>query len=806
MSEGKEPGRGQEQRYPRQTFRVYYDSEEDQATSGSPEDQDNEVTPKERRQSFQDSAIPTRDVSELSTANESGDDDIDEMSFEIQEFRGSEGEDVELFIDLVTYSFIKIEKTFTDADAAKKAKTALLISNTGGDARIFVRDLPKETRNNWDQLVKELTQRFPVEENVNVQSEVMDALFNLKQNGRKDREYFEEVRRLARLLPKQIETDVGRKMLQGLDNRTVAQVVGALMSNKKYTVEEVIKSIEGATGYHGPTVAETEESRQKGEIPALDPHQRAMVEAITGQTEMMKLLMAQLNQTRQSPQPSTSTYPTSGRPQGGQGGSGYGQEPDSASWRPQPAQSQPYSPMPPMPARITAAAHVEDQWQPDVKLGTGREVIDDWEEADENSFQYAHTNQAEAWTRFDAEEVYAAGNKRTVDEAGLDSDTALDIRNQASPQKKHKNTGKTPRAKAPPRKPRGMAEQSSWDAASFLRDTIVSLSMMQLVDIEPKARAALAESLRLEPAPNSKTALRKRNIAVRESVASAEAYTRSPSERPQSRQPLNDLRQQPLERMQSEKTVRHAQSVSAMSAVAKGNKVAFDDEVEEVPVQKELSLRKLKDNFYTQGVCQPNKNDPKEFDLKMILVDGGSSLNLIPERMLKRLALTLVVDDSIIIKTADGRFNPLPGYTMIKLIIAGVPGIVQASIVPGNTSYNLLLGRPWLRKNKAIGFYEFDEYWIRDQMGIDHELPAVRSPQVIETPVVKLSAKTQQHKSALPFDCQTIEDLEVSQNVDTDKLLELIIRQADDADDEEESDDESDSDTELQYSGKASRS
>ncbi|KAL8806215.1 MAG: hypothetical protein Q9182_001490 [Xanthomendoza sp. 2 TL-2023] len=44
--------------------------------------------------------------------NDSCDDDSDGRSFKIQEFRGTEGEDVELFNDLVTYNFIRIEKNY----------------------------------------------------------------------------------------------------------------------------------------------------------------------------------------------------------------------------------------------------------------------------------------------------------------------------------------------------------------------------------------------------------------------------------------------------------------------------------------------------------------------------------------------------------------------------------------------------------------------------------------------------------------------------------------------------------------------
>ncbi|KAL8673904.1 MAG: hypothetical protein Q9168_001689 [Polycauliona sp. 1 TL-2023] len=78
-----------------------------------------------------------------SALEEQSEDDDDETSFKIQEFRGTEGEEVELFINIVRYSFMKTERYFLSKVEAKEARTALLISNISGDAKIYIRDLPK---------------------------------------------------------------------------------------------------------------------------------------------------------------------------------------------------------------------------------------------------------------------------------------------------------------------------------------------------------------------------------------------------------------------------------------------------------------------------------------------------------------------------------------------------------------------------------------------------------------------------------------------------------------------------------------
>lgn len=64
---------------------------------------------------------------------------------------------------------------------------------------------------------------------------------------------------------------------------------------------------------------------------------------------------------------------------------------------------------------------------------------------------------------------------------------------------------KAPRSSAGLRKPRGMVEHEAWNAASFLRDTRMPISLIQLAHLAPKGREAVAEALRLEPHPDSKT-------------------------------------------------------------------------------------------------------------------------------------------------------------------------------------------------------------------------------------------------------------------------------------------------------------
>ena len=68
----------------------------------------------------------------------------------------------------------------------------------------------------------------------------------------------------------------------------------------------------------------------------------------------------------------------------------------------------------------------------------------------------------------------------------------------------------------------------------------------------------------------------------------------------------------------------------------------------------------------------------------------------------------------MIIKVTNGAYQKLLGYTRFIMEVAGVRKVMEAFIVPGETSYSLILGRSWLRSVKAIRLYENNEYWIQD--------------------------------------------------------------------------------------------
>lgn len=97
------------------------------------------------------------------------------------------------------------------------------------------------------------------------------------------------------------------------------------------------------------------------------------------------------------------------------------------------------------------------------------------------------------------------------------------------------------------------------------------------------------------------------------------------------------------------------------------------------------------------AVMQPRKKDPKDYLLKRVLVDAGATLNLIPKRLAAKTNTFKFPDTSLFIYLANGDQTRLLGYTECICTVAEVSTIVEAYPGPGDTSYSMILGRPWLR-------------------------------------------------------------------------------------------------------------
>ena len=188
----------------------------------------------------------------------------------------------------------------------------------------------------------------------------------------------------------------------------------------------------------------------------------------------------------------------------------------------------------------------------------------------------------------------------------------------------------------------------------------------------------------------------------------------------------------------------------------------------------------------------------------MILIDPGSTLNLISRRLVKKMECNVYPDSSIVMKVANGTHHRLQGYVRMSITVAGVKKIIDAYIVPNDTTYNVLLGRSWLRSTKAIGFYANDEYFIQDSIGTYHPLVDISTTQT-KGPEVMLAedVSAEEIERFQLMDEDILVDLEYSES----EKIEAILKQVEEEARQQELDDDEDleEDLEEEESGNGNR-
>ena len=211
------------------------------------------------------------------------------------------------------------------------------------------------------------------------------------------------------------------------------------------------------------------------------------------------------------------------------------------------------------------------------------------------------------------------------------------------------------------RKPRMMENEPEWDYVKAIRDLRVDISIGQLMTVSPITRAAFAYGVIIPAAPKKKG---KKGVRLTARVQDSQAATRV--------------------------------SISAPEALP--------EPTEEIH------------NFHTSG--QVNGRT-----LQDVLIDGGSVVNLIPDRVARELRVIYRQNSDLQIRMATGDIWPIHYYALFEVTIAGVTAQVRAYIIAKSTTYTLLLGRRWLKQVKAKGDYKMNTYEIEGNDGIRRMIP-----------------------------------------------------------------------------------
>ncbi|CAA0830179.1 Unknown protein, partial [Striga hermonthica] len=87
--------------------------------------------------------------------------------------------------------------------------------------------------------------------------------------------------------------------------------------------------------------------------------------------------------------------------------------------------------------------------------------------------------------------------------------------------------------------------------------------------------------------------------------------------------------------------------------------------------------------------------------VNQILIDGGSTVNILPLRMLKELGMTTeeLGNSRLMIQGFNQRGQRALGIIRLRLLMEDMESTAMFHVIDIKTSYNMLLGRPWLHEN-----------------------------------------------------------------------------------------------------------
>ncbi|KAI9748936.1 MAG: hypothetical protein M4579_007070 [Chaenotheca gracillima] len=639
-------------------------------------------------------------------------------SIRVETFSGTAGEDVSTFIQTCKFAFMPMAVHYPEPQDKVEAQILMLVTNTTGEARQFINTLDSEVRGNWVKLTDALKERFESKASSLDEDSAYDALANLKQGSRSLKEYFEEARRIRRILPTE-DRRVAKNMVRGLKNDLHRSITsGILVTNRQQTtLANTIEIVRNVAGENDSDLQSAETT--EGEYAGIEPRDRKFLQLMAlhekgrqkrddNREDKIATLIESIaklsigngngngnqNARYQAPTPNTSRPYQSGgqttaRNQASRGpqlqtcyrcGQQGHYAPQCANQALSPDEqkrvretvearirNRPVNPQPPM---ATAASNVETQ--PDA-IPLDDELQQEREGNQSESYLVeGFTNDQEEITTILAE--IDAAEKRTGEQADLDS--------SAGPSTKRGRVSapaKTP-VRTPPqsRSIQGMKGQNAFDLWATIRNCEVKMSLMNLMDVAPKMRAEMGKALSLQPKGPT-------------------TQTWTPGQ-----------------------TVRFAE----------GSAVGTEQQEGSPPVDLWVP------NFYTEGYVRKNDSSNQTYVAARVLIDGGSTINLISDSAVTKMRLPkLTAESPVTIHVANGHKERLADLCTFLLTVGGVEKNVLAYIVPGNPTYTILLGRGWMKEVHAIGDYATGQYFIKpSEEGEVRKLSAITPQTPVRTP------------------------------------------------------------------------
>ncbi|KAL4636874.1 hypothetical protein ACB092_03G039500 [Castanea dentata] len=116
--------------------------------------------------------------------------------------------------------------------------------------------------------------------------------------------------------------------------------------------------------------------------------------------------------------------------------------------------------------------------------------------------------------------------------------------------------------------------------------------------------------------------------------------------------------------------------------------------------------------LYVSGYTREQKID-------RILINGGSSINILPKMTMRRLGLAMeeLSHSRLVIQGFNQGGQRAISMIHLELIIGELTSNVLFHVINAKTTYNMLLGRPWIHGNRAVNFapmFQVSSKWNKE--------------------------------------------------------------------------------------------
>lgn len=173
----------------------------------------------------------------------------------------------------------------------------------------------------------------------------------------------------------------------------------------------------------------------------------------------------------------------------------------------------------------------------------------------------------------------------------------------------------------------------------------------------------------------------------------------------------------------------------------------------------------------------------------MVLLDSGSTVNLTPRTVVRKLGVLIYrAKSEKVITIANGLAYALTDFAVISVNISGVANIVVTWIMDGPTPFSMLLGREYMAQVGIIEDHGIQQVFIRADDGSTHRVvPSQRRVGPVAGAPIPLASSTQNAPSHRQvFDMGVVDSSDVNWADETNALAAEALQSAYDSDDDED--------------------